>query len=67
MVQSDFALITTWLEGDGYDGLDALGRFGPPRVVYGARAINPEEAPIMWPRSSFVLHCEIDKAVHDRV
>src|SRR4051812_46812190 len=46
----DFGLVPASLEGHGYDGLEALSRFGDPRVLHASRAINPKEAPVMRPR-----------------
>jgi len=31
------------------------------------RPFYQDEAAVMWPCSSFVFHCQIEKPVHDRV
>jgi hypothetical protein len=67
VAQGDCGLAATRLERDGYGRLDALGRFGYPRILHHGRTIHPQEPPVMGPSSSFVLHREIEKAIHYRV
>src|SRR5580658_7503102 len=67
VTQRDLGLVPARLERDCHHGFDTPGSFGHPRVLHLIRAFDPHEAPEMRPRSSFVLHRQIEKAVHDRV
>src|SRR5271165_1893340 len=64
VAQSDLGLFSTRHESDGHHGFDALGRFRHPGVLDFVRAFDVDEAPLVWPGSSFVFHCKIEKTVH---
>jgi hypothetical protein len=65
--QRDLSPIATSFEADGYDRLQTLGGLGHPGVFHMVRPFDPNESPVMGPSSSFVLYCDIKKAVHNRV
>src|SRR5579862_6310324 len=64
MAQHDLALVPKRLERQGYYRFDPLGSFRHPGVLHPLRAFDPNEAPVMGPYSSLVLHRKIEQAVH---
>ena len=60
-MQCDVGLVSMRGECDGHDGFNTAGPFRHPRVFKLVRPFDQEKASVMWPRSSFVLDCQIEK------
>src|SRR6266852_4958784 len=67
VAQGDVGLVSTLLQGDGDDGLGALGAFGHPGELDEMRTLQLGEAAVVRPDAAFVLDREIVEAIYNRI